>query len=152
MQVKSAINIESISLQTAWNFLAGLAEFSELATFSDAEQRVADKQELLCLGAINADSNKLVGVKIGYALDKCMYYSWMGGVNPHFRKSGIAQKLLDFQEEYVAQKGFQAIRVKSRNCHRAMCCFLLKNNYLITALEPKTDARQNRIIFHKDLI
>ncbi|HEY4602312.1 MAG TPA: hypothetical protein VIG73_13685 [Cerasibacillus sp.] len=50
--------------------------------------KIKDKQKLLFNLAL--DGEKLVGYKIGYELDKNKFYSWLGGVDSHYRGHGIA--------------------------------------------------------------
>ena len=53
----------------------------------------------------------------------------MGGVLPKYRKLGVAQKLMDYQEQWVKKNNYERILVKTRKKHIAMIKLLEKNNY-----------------------
>ncbi len=93
---------------------------------------------------------KLVGFKIGYALDSRIFYSWLGGVLPDFRKFGVAQRLLDYQESAVAKRGFHTIEVKTMNRFPEMIRFLVKNGYSVKGVSD-FGSTQERILFVKEL-
>jgi GNAT superfamily N-acetyltransferase len=63
---------------------------------------------------------KVVGAKLGYALDKSVFYSWMGGVLPEFRGMGIASDLLVHQHNWCKENGFAKIQTKTQNKYREM--------------------------------
>ncbi|MCQ4503637.1 GNAT family N-acetyltransferase, partial [Vibrio parahaemolyticus] len=54
---------------------------------------------------------------------------------PQARNEGVAQMLLESQEEWVAEQGYKTLKVKSLNQFPAMLRLLLRNGYLIEKIE-----------------
>jgi GNAT superfamily N-acetyltransferase len=93
-----------------------------------------------------------VGFKVGYQREEDRsFYSWMGGVMPDYRRKHVAQLLSEAQERWASQHGYNRIVCKTRNRHRAMLLFALKNGFRITAVDPQPDAEENRIWLEKVL-
>ncbi|TON38836.1 GNAT family N-acetyltransferase, partial [Vibrio parahaemolyticus] len=103
-------------------------------TLDSMSQRLGDKNSLILVAEKNG---AIVGFKIGYELDEDTFYSWFGGVAPQARNEGVAQMLLEAQEEWVAEQGYKTLKVKSRNQFPAMLRLLLRNGYLIEKFEEK---------------
>lgn len=111
-------------------------------------QRLEGKRHLILVAE---QQGQILGFKIGYELDSDTFYSWFGGVSPKARNLGLAQKLLDVQESWVIEQGYQQLKVKSRNQFPAMLRLLLRNNYLIENFEPYEPLSESRIHFVKQL-
>ncbi|MGF1765558.1 GNAT family N-acetyltransferase [Aliivibrio kagoshimensis] len=92
---------------------------------------------------------ELVGFKIGYPLNEVEFYSWLGGVLPKYRKTGSAQKLLEFQEHYVREQGYHSLSVKSQNQFPSMLRLLIRNGYHITDVVEYGHKQNERICFTK---
>jgi predicted GNAT superfamily acetyltransferase len=58
---------------------------------------------------------KPVSFKLGYRAEDGSLYSWLAGVLPAQRMTGLAQWLLEAQEAWAGAHGFAAIPVKSMN-------------------------------------
>ena len=96
--------------------------------------------------------NKPVGFKIGYeTYSKQYFYSWMGGVLPKYRQSGIATSLMDFQEQWATKSGYKRIIVKTRTKHTTMIKFLLKHQFIQIGVIPFCPEAETRIIYEKKL-
>ncbi|WP_139248268.1 GNAT family N-acetyltransferase [Janthinobacterium lividum] len=78
-------------------------------------------------------------------------YSWLGGVLPAHRKSGLAQRVLEAQEAWASAHGFAAVTVKSMNRYPAMLRLLIRNGYQIRLVEHFGDTARERIHFIKPL-
>lgn len=91
-----------------------------------------------------------VGFKVGYQRSG-YFYSWMGGVLPNFRRLGIAKALADYQEGWAKQNKYFSITFKTRNQHKTMLLFALKNGFDIIAFEEKESVATNRIWLRKTL-
>ncbi|MDW6018396.1 GNAT family N-acetyltransferase [Vibrio plantisponsor] len=111
-------------------------------------QRLEGKRHLILVAE---QQGQILGFKIGYELDSDTFYSWFGGVSPKARNLGLAQKLLDVQESWVVDQGYQQLKVKSRNQFPTMLRLLLRNNYLIENFEPYEPLLESRIHFVKQL-
>jgi ribosomal protein S18 acetylase RimI-like enzyme len=95
---------------------------------------------------------QLVGFKVGYDKENDgSFYSWMGGVLPANRQQHVAQQLASVQEAWAKQNGYHRIRCKTRNRHKAMLMFALRNSFQIIAIEPKETIAEYRILLQKDL-
>ena len=60
---------------------------------------------------------------------------------------GVAQKLLQYQERWVTNKGYKEIEVKSMNQYPEMLHFLIKNQYHIYGVEDSEHG--TKILFQK---
>lgn len=121
-------------------------EFAQKETVETLSQRLEGKRFLI---QVAQEEERILGFKIGYELDNQTFYSWFGGVSPLARNKGVAQKLLDIQEEWVAEQGYSKLKVKSRNQFPAMLRLLLRNGYMIEKLEEKEPLIESRIHFLK---
>nr|WP_314606033.1 GNAT family N-acetyltransferase [uncultured Janthinobacterium sp.] len=120
----------------------------------DQRRSLAQLQERLLAGALipiaEADGQS-VGFKLGYAAEDGSLYSWLGGVLPAHRKSGLAQRLLEVQEAWASAHGFAAVTVKSMNRYPAMLRLLIRNGYQIRLVEHFGDQARERIHFIRQL-
>lgn len=91
-----------------------------------------------------------VGFKVGYERDN-FFYSWLGGVLPDFRRYGIAQALADGQEAWAKGQGYDSVTFKTRNRHKAMLAFTLRNGFDIIGFEEKKEVGEHRIWLKKKL-
>ncbi|MCG9650882.1 GNAT family N-acetyltransferase [Vibrio brasiliensis] len=123
-----------------------ISEFIHKETISSLSERLEGKRHLI---QVAEEEGQLLGFKIGYQLDQETFYSWFGGVSPKARNKGVAQKLLDVQERWVKEQGYQQLKVKSRNQFPAMLRLLLRNGYLIEKFEEKSPLVESRIHFVK---
>ncbi|MBF0315849.1 MAG: GNAT family N-acetyltransferase [Oligoflexia bacterium] len=72
-----------------------------------------------------------VGYKIGYELSSKMFYSWIGGVIPKYRRKGFAKKLMKIQHEIVSNEGYSIIRTSTENKFKHMLILNLKSGFNI---------------------
>lgn len=126
-----------------------IQEFAHKETVESLSARLEGKARSLIQVAQEGD--KLLGFKIGYQLDEQTFYSWFGGVSSLARNKGVAQKLLEIQEQWVAEQGYKQLKVKSRNQFPAMLRLLVRNGYLIENFEEKHPLIESRIHFVKQL-
>ncbi|RTZ14198.1 GNAT family N-acetyltransferase [Vibrio aquaticus] len=124
-------------------------EFALKETVESLSARLEGKQRWLI--QVAQEEDKLLGFKIGYQLDDETFYSWFGGVSPLARNKGVAQSLLEHQEEWAQQQGYKYLKVKSRNQFPSMLRLLIKNGYLIENHEQKEPMLESRIHFLKSL-
>ncbi|WP_025506938.1 GNAT family N-acetyltransferase [Vibrio parahaemolyticus] len=134
------------TLEEALQVVTRVKEFANGETLDSMSQRLGDKNSLILVAEKNGS---IVGFKIGYELDEDTFYSWFGGVAPQARNEGVAQMLLEAQEEWVAEQGYKTLKVKSRNQFPAMLRLLLRNGYLIEKFEEKINLRESRVHFIK---
>lgn len=134
----------------AWRLAGQIAEFNGEAETHGLEiyrRRLAGASALVLIASIE---DRPVGFKAGYdRFRDGSWYSWMGGVLEPWRGQGIAQRLLDAQEAWVAGQGYRRLYVKTRNQHKRMIAFLAMNGYDVLRLEEKSSAEDSRILFGK---
>lgn len=130
-------------------FSQTVPEFGESYAFEEYRKRLEGK---VCLIQFAQVKGKDAGFKIGYELKPGLFYSWMGGVHPEFRKIGVAKSLAQSQEQWVKTKGYGYIRMKTRNYLKNMLHFALSNAFYITGIEPHTDPLNNRILLEKKML
>ena len=111
------------------------------------EKRFAIAPHLILAAYVDG---KAAGFKAGYEREG-FFYSWMGGVLPAYRQLGIAKQLADYQERWAKGQGYDSITFKTRNVHKGMLIFALKNGFNIIDVESRTDVGANRIWLKKVL-
>jgi GNAT superfamily N-acetyltransferase len=106
----------------------------------------------LFLALVAEREGELLGFKVGYQSDTAdVFYSWMGGVRPEFRKQGIADALAAYQEDWAKAQGFRSIYFKTRNRFPAMISFGLKRGFKVMEVIPKGGVDDYRVVMCKGL-
>ena len=134
-------------IETVVRLSKQIPEFSAPHRLDEYEKRLKNTKHLILVAF---DRSLPIGFKVGYERDG-YFYSWMGGVLPKYRMKGVAQKLADEQEAWARQQNYSHITFKTRNRHRAMLLFALKNDFQIIGLEKRQDISENRILLRKIL-
>lgn len=125
-----------------------IPEFDAPMHSDEIFQRLAQRESIALMAYSEGEP---AGFKLGYGIDDTLFYSWLGGVLPAYRQSGVAQSLLVAQEEWARAKGYCKLQVKTRNCFPSMLRKLLKNNYHIIELEKKGLTADYRVLLEKSL-
>lgn len=119
--------------------------------FGDSEGlavKMKTKPDLLVLTAM--DGEKVIGYKMGYRLNEDTFYSWLGGVDPQYRRNGIASKLMEKQHEHLTEMGYKMVRAKTMNKWRGMLILNLKHGFDV--IETCTDEKGiHKIVLEKRL-
>ncbi len=140
--------IEEVDIERIYALYQAMPEFSRLEPLESLRERLGEHY----LALIYCDAGEDLGFKLGYAQSPETFYSWLGGVNPAARGRGIAQALLEAQEVWARERGFQTLRVKSMNRFPAMLRLLIRNGYLMDGLTPAEDPLWTKIHFVKTLV
>lgn len=119
-----------------------IPELDRTLTSHVLTERLTGKTCLILLAYVEGE---LAGFKLGYGQDEASFYSWLGGVASDFRRLGLAQSLLEYQETWVHRQGYRHIQVKTMNRFPAMLNLLISNQYFITELK----ADPKNLIDHK---
>ncbi|MGX9697679.1 GNAT family N-acetyltransferase [Janthinobacterium lividum] len=135
------------SIAEAWHVLQAIPEFDQRRSLAQLQERLPASALVLIAEA----DGQPVGCKLGYAAEDGSLYSWLGGVLPAHRKTGLAQRLLEAQEAWASAHGFAAVTVKSMNRYPAMLRVLIRNGYQIRVVEHYGDPARERIHFIKAL-
>ncbi|WP_264740094.1 GNAT family N-acetyltransferase [Cytobacillus firmus] len=110
--------------------------------------KMKSKPQLLVLTAM--DGEKMIGYKMGYAIDQDTFYSWLGGVDPDYRKNGIASMLMERQHGYLKENGYKVVRTKTMNKWRSMLILNIKHGFDV--IETYTDEKGlHKIMLEKRL-
>ena len=78
---------------------------------------------------------KTVGFKLGYGLSSSVFFSWLGGVEPNSRRSGIASRLMNAQHRAASAEGYAHIETRARATNSAMIILNLKHGFQIIGFE-----------------
>ena len=135
------------TIEEAYKVFMLIPELDRYLSFQELKEKLADNY----LVVVADHEGILIGFKLGYLISTSEFYSWLGGVIPAYRNSGVAQSLLDFQEDWVKISGFKSMSVKSMNRFPSMLRLLIKNGYKIKSVENFGDSDKERIEFIKRL-
>lgn len=140
------IKIREISvgeLNLAVEVLNHIPEFDAIFYTAQLQKRLFRNESILFIAE---NDGKPVACKLAYNryFDGSIY-SWLGGVLPAYRNTGIATDLLNKLEQEARRKLFLSVRMKSRNKHTGMLCFALKNGFLIHGFQEMKDRGESRI-------
>ena len=124
-----------------------IPEFVHPHGAEEYHRRLSNVPYLILVASVG---EKAVGFKVGYERDG-FFYSWMGGILPEFRRIGIAQALADEQERWAKEQGYNSVTFKTRNAHKGMLIFALKNGFSIIGFKEKETVATNRILLRKPL-
>ena len=115
----------------------------------ELKYEMGNKTNLVTLFA--EQEGQVVGYKIGYERKKGVFYSWIGGVVPEFRRRGLARQLMATQHQWLKEQGFQRVQTQTGNEFSAMLCLNIKSGFLIkgTSMNHKGKIR---IILEKTFI
>jgi GNAT superfamily N-acetyltransferase len=150
LSMGSNVSVHEVSLEEAVSVHAQIPELQgSKRTIDDFQERIQGKDQLIIVGDIN---NQHAGYIVGYDRDgDKSFYCWMAGVIPKFRKRGVMSALMQYFENWARENGYQKATVKTRNTRREMLSFLVQNNYLFTAVDPRERIEENRILLEKEL-
>ncbi|WP_231102498.1 GNAT family N-acetyltransferase [Pseudoalteromonas luteoviolacea] len=140
--------IEKGTLEELISIEEQIPEFTASKSKETVLSRIQGATFLLLVAKLDG---KPIAYKLGYELSNEQFYSWLGAVVPAYRGSGIAQSLLDAQEQWCASRGYSCISVKSMNKFKSMLMILIKNNYQIVECRPLSDGSDSKIRFLKRL-
>jgi ribosomal protein S18 acetylase RimI-like enzyme len=115
----------------------------------DLAGRMKEKPKLRIDAAI--DGKKVVGYKIGKALNREQFYSWLGGVDADYRNQGIASKLMEQQHLYITESGYKAVQTHTKNKWRSMLILNIKHGFDIIGTYTDNEG-EPKIILEKKLV
>ncbi|MCE7055639.1 GNAT family N-acetyltransferase [Algoriphagus sp. AGSA1] len=126
-----------------------IPEFHEKIGEDFYKKRLENVHHLALVAEVKGE---LIGFKVGYQHERLeTFYSWMGGVLPGFRKSGVATALADYMEKWAKQNGFKQIFFKTRNRFPAMISFGLGRGFRVIGVRQKGEVDDYRIVMLKEL-
>jgi len=143
------MNIDIGTIDDVLSVDAQIPEFDGRTTREKIAARLINTPSLILIAKVDG---KPIAYKMGYALSKTVFYSWLGGVIPAHRKKGIATKLREQQETWALHAHYTQIAVKSMNRYPAMLQLLISSGYQITGYEDNNDHTLAKICFTKKLL
>ena len=141
------ITIKEDKIKTIVRLSNQLPEFQNPHGASEYHRRMDNVPHLILVAYVE---EKPVGFKVGYEREG-NFYSWMGGILPEYRKFGIAKKLAQYQETWATNQGYESVTFKTRNSHKGMLIFALKNGFNIIGFKERETVETNRILLRKRL-
>ena len=116
----------------------------------DFERRYQDKDKLIIVAYYK---NIPIGYIIGYDRDNDgSFYCWMAGVDNNYRRLGVLTTLMNYQMNWAKNKGYNKLKIRTRNNRREMLSFLVKNDFNFVSVEQRDDITENRINLEHSLI
>ena len=92
-----------------------------------------------------------VGFYVGFELKPSIFYSWLCGVLPDFRRAGVASQLMEASHEWAKSHEYRTMRFECYNHHRAMLHVAIAKEYDIVGIRWDADRTANLVIFEKAL-
>jgi predicted GNAT superfamily acetyltransferase len=139
--------IEVSDIEQAVNISQRIPEFIDPPTKAEYKRRLSKVPHLILVAF---DGAKAIGFKVGYERNG-EFYSWLGGVLPSYRRRSIARHLAQTQEAWAREQGYNSVTFKTRNQHKNMLLFALRQGFNIIGFKEKGDVLTNRIILRKVL-
>ena len=96
------------------------------------------------------DSGKALGFKLGYEEKPDKFYSWLGGVAPEARKTGLGKALMQSQHDWCKKAGYPRIQTRTKNKWREMLILNLKSGFDIIGTYTDEEG-EPKIILEKKL-
>lgn len=146
------IEIKEVDIEEAMNVHSKILEFNDLEPKKEYfENRYKNRDKLIIVAYYN---DVPAGYIIGYDKfqDNESFYCWMAGVNTNYRRLGILTQLMQYLMDWASQRGYNILKIKTRNNRPEMLSFLVKNGFYFTDIEEREDIKDNRINLQKDII
>lgn len=141
--------VKEASVDEAVKVNSTIIEFAEPYDRDYMESRYAGKEKLIIVSYID---NEPTGYIIGYdAFDDGSFYCWMAGVNPKYRKMGSLKALMDYEEKWAKDRGYNKIKIKTWNNKRAMISYLVKYGFNFTEVVEYPNIGENRLLLEKEI-
>jgi GNAT superfamily N-acetyltransferase len=149
----SDIIIEKFSEYTP-ELIARVLEMEQKVFDSPLSEETVTKElegrgDLLALFAFSQDV--CCGYKIGFKQSSEIFYSWIGGVAPGYRRLGIATRLMETQHSMAKAMGYKYVRSSTRNKFREMLLLNIKFGFEITGVQKKLRDDVISIVLEKEL-
>jgi len=145
----SKIIIKEATIEEVVKISATIVEFDNPYPKSYFEERYGDKDKLIIVAYLD---DKPAGYIVGYdKFNDSSFYCWMAGVNPDFRGKGVLKALMDYQDKWAKAKGYNKIKIKTRNNRREILAYLVKYGFYFIELKEYPDIKENRILLEKNI-
>ena len=145
------IIVKEVSIEEAVKVNRNVIEFDgKDTTKEDFEKRYVGKDNLIIVAYYK---NIPIGYIIGYdRYEDGSFYCWMAGVDNNYRRLGALTALMNYQMNWAKNKGYNKLKIRTRNNRREMLSFLVKNGFNFVSVEQRDNITENRINLEHDLI
>jgi predicted GNAT superfamily acetyltransferase len=92
---------------------------------------------------------RLVGFKLGYAMTESKYYSWLGGVHPGARGSGVARQLMRHQHRWLTERGCALVETATDEGNVAMARINLREGFAVCG--SRSEPGRSQVLYLKRL-
>ena len=147
MKNTPSIIIKESDIETVVELSQKIPEFINPPEYANYQARLGGMPHLILIAYVDG---KPAGFKVGYQKED-YFYSWMGAVLPDFRRLKLAKQLANKQEVWAKKQGYSKIIFKTRNQHKGMLIFALKNGFNIIGFKERETIEVNRILLQKEL-
>lgn len=113
------------------------------------QRRLRNREHSLILLAVV--DGRPVGFFIGMELKPSVFFEWLYGVAPDFRRMGVCSQLIEAANAWAANHGYAFSRLECHNQHRPMLHMAIKHQYDILGIRWDPDHHENLVIFEKEL-
>ncbi len=143
------ITIKEAPIEEVVKVNATIVEFDAPYQKDYFENRYKDAERLIVVAYVD---DQPAGYVVGYDKFKDgSFYCWMAGVNPSFRKLGLLKEMMDYEDKWAKEKGYNKIKAKTRNNRREMLAYLVKYGFFFTEVIQKPNINDNRVLLEKEL-
>lgn len=94
---------------------------------------------------------KPIAYKVGFERSARIYYSWIGGVTPDYRNSGVAKKLMEQQHAYAKNEGYSVVCTQTDNSFKPMLILNLKSGFEVKGTIQSCGDDHLTIILEKEI-
>jgi riboflavin kinase, archaea type len=121
-------------------FLAELGVFgAEVLGGLDQQELAWRLNEMPNASVQVAREGQLVGFKVGYAVARSRYHSWLGGVRAGWRRRGIALQLMEKQHAWLRTQGFTSVETAVVPANAAMLMLNLRVGFRVIGSYSRGD-------------
>ncbi len=113
------------------------------------ERRLRNRENALILLAVVDEQP--VGFFVGMELKPSVFFEWLYGVIPGYRRQGVCSQLIEAANAWAADHGYHFSRLECHNQHRPVLHMAIKHRYDILGIRWDPDHHENLVIFEKEL-
>src|SRR5690242_666798 len=73
--------------------------------------------------------NRPVGFFVGFELKPTVFFAWLYGVLPDFRRLGVATQLANAAEAWAKDHGYESVRLECHNANRPVLHAAITHGY-----------------------
>jgi GNAT superfamily N-acetyltransferase len=92
----------------------------------------------------------MAGYAVAY-LEGDDVYIWLAGTVPGYRGRGVYSRIFEYIRRWPAAQTSAKVRLKTTNSFPAMLRWLVKNGFMLVAIEQGETPMENRIIAERPL-